>query len=90
VTAGPAGTPPDLPAGVRRLFAEGFQVADVAEPLASFDADAPGPTVAEVMDRDGIRVAGVRRGGRVDGFVERDGLGDGPCGSVAKEFAAGT
>jgi hypothetical protein len=87
VTVGPA---PELPAGVRRLFAEGFQVADVAEPLASFDAEASGPVVAGVMARDGFTIAGVRRAGRVVGFVERDGLGDGPCGAAAQEFPDGT
>jgi hypothetical protein len=83
VTAGP---PPDLPAGVRRLFAEGFQVADVAEPLASFDVETPGPAVAAVMDRDGLTVVGVRREGRVVGFVEHDALGDGPCAAALKAF----
>lgn len=87
MTAGPL---PDLPAGVRRLFAEGFQVVDVAEPLASFDANASAAEVAGVMDRAGLRVAGIRHDGRVAGFVERDRLGEGPCGSVAQEFAAGT
>jgi hypothetical protein len=76
----------ELPDGVRRLFTEGFQVADVAGPLASFDAETPGPAVAAVLDRDGLTVAGVRRGGRVAGFVGRDGLGQGPCGVAAKEF----
>jgi hypothetical protein len=80
----------ELPAGVRRLFAEGFQVADVAGPLASFDAETPGPAVAVVLDRDGLAVAGIRRDGRVAGFVERDALGQGPCGVARKDFAPGT
>jgi hypothetical protein len=84
------GRVPELPIGVRRLFVEGFQVADVAEPLASFDAETPAPLVAKVMDQDEFAVAGVRRAGRVAGFVERGGLRDGPCGADAKEFAAGT
>jgi hypothetical protein len=84
VTAGP---PADLPAGVRRLFTEGFQIADIAEPLASFDAETPGSAVAAVMDRDGLFVAGLRHDGHVVGFVERDDLGDSPCGTARKEFA---
>lgn len=80
----------ELPAGVRRLFTEGFQVADVAEPLASFDAETPGPAVAKVMDRDGLEVVGVCRDGRVAGFAERDELGTGPFGDAAKEFAPAT
>jgi len=82
--------PAELPAGVRRLFAEGFRVADVAEPLASFDAETPGPAVSAVMDRDGLSVAGVRRDGCVAGFVEPDRLGDGPCGGGSQEFQAET
>jgi len=84
-----AGSPPEVPASVRRLFAEGFQVADVAEPLASFDEGAPASAVANSMDARGLRVAGVRRGGRVAGFVLRDDVGDGPFGSAAQEFAPG-
>jgi hypothetical protein len=79
----------ELPAGVRRLFAEGFQVADIAEPLASFDAETPARTVAAVLDRSGLTVAGVRQDGRVVGFVERPGLGDGPCGAGLKEVPPG-
>jgi hypothetical protein len=86
VTAGPA----ELPASVRRLFAEGFRVADIAEPLTSFDAETPARAVAVAVDRAGLGVAGVRRDGRVVGFVERDGLGNGPCGSAIREFAVGT
>jgi hypothetical protein len=80
----------ELPVGVRRLLTEGFQIADVAGPLASFDAETPGPAVAAIMDRDGVTVIGVRRDGRVVAFVERDGLGQGPCGVAPKEFAAAT
>jgi hypothetical protein len=79
----------ELPAGVRRLFTEGFRVEDVAEPLASFDAETPGPAAAAVMDRDGLGVIGVRRDGRVAGFVEREQLGDRPCGSAVQPFPAG-
>jgi hypothetical protein len=85
-TAGPG----EIPVGVRRLFAEGFQVADVAEPLPSFDAETPGDVVAQTMDADGFSVAGVRRRGLVTGFVERDGLGSGSCGDAAKDFRGAT
>jgi len=81
-TAGPG----EIPVSVRRLFAEGFQVADIAEPLASFDAETPGDTVAEIMDADGFAVAGVRRRGLVAGFVERERLDTGPCGADMTDF----
>jgi hypothetical protein len=80
----------ELSAGVRRLFTEGFQVADIAEPLASFDVETTARTVAAVLDRSGLEVAGVRRDGRVVGFVERPALSDGPCGDRVTEFAPGT
>jgi hypothetical protein len=82
--------PGEIPVGVRRLFVEGFQVADIAEPLASFDAETPGDAVAKVMDADGQSVAGVRRRGLVAGFVERERLGTGPCGAAMTDFRSAT
>ena len=79
----------ELPAGVRRLFTEGFRVEDVAEPLASFDSSTSGPVAAAVMDRDGLAVVGIRRDGRVAGFVEREKLTDGPCDVAVQEFPPG-
>jgi hypothetical protein len=76
----------DLPSGVRRLFTEGFQVADIAEPLASFDAETPALTVAANLDRSGLAVVGIRRDGRMAGFVTRMDLAGGPCGDVMKGF----
>jgi hypothetical protein len=82
--------PGEIPVAVRRLFTEGFHVADIAEPLASFDAEVPGDVVAQVMDADGFSVAGVRRRGLVAGYVERDRLASGPCGAVMTDFRAVT
>jgi hypothetical protein len=85
-TAGPG----EIPVGVRRLFAEGFQVADIAEPLPSFDGEVPGDIVAQIMDADGFTVAGVRRRGVVSGFVERDRLGTAPCSATMTDFRSAT
>src|SRR5262249_22143851 len=82
--------PGEIPVGVRRLFAEGFHVADITEPLASFDAEDLGDVVAQVMDADRYSVAGVRRRGMVAGYVERDRLGTGPCGAVMTDFRSAT
>src|SRR4051794_30228640 len=76
----------DIPAGVRRLFAEGFRAGDIAEPLASFDGETPADVVARYMDTEGFDVVGIRREGLVAGFVERNEIGSGPCGSAMKEF----
>jgi hypothetical protein len=82
--------PGEIPVGVRRLFAEGFQVVDIAESLPSFDEGTPAEVVSAIMDADGFAVAGVRRRGRITGFVEREGLGAGPCGVATKDFRTAT
>jgi hypothetical protein len=86
MSGGPA---QDLPAGVRRLFTEGFQAGDVAEPLASFDAETAADVVAQFMDARGFDVVGIRRDGMVAGFVERERLAGGACGSAMREFGEG-
>jgi hypothetical protein len=76
----------DIPAGVRRLFSDGFRARDIAEPLASFDAETAVDVVACYMDARGFEVVGVRRGGLVAGYVERNQLAAGPCGGTMKEI----
>jgi hypothetical protein len=82
--------PGEIPVDVRRLFTEGFHVADIAEPLPSFDAEVLADVVAQVMDADGFTVAGVRQRGMVTGFVERQRLGTGPCGAAMTDFRSAT
>ena len=84
MSGGPAD---DIPAGVLRLFAEGFRAADIAEPLASFDAETAADLVARHMDDKGFDIVGVRRDGLVAGFVEREQLSAGQCGTAIKEFS---
>lgn len=74
---------PLIPEGVRRIFAEGFRVSDVAEPLASFDEATPAGDVGRFMDGANFDVVGVRRGGQVWGFAERPLPDTGPCGDAA-------
>jgi CBS domain-containing protein len=76
-------TQPLIPGGVRRIFAEGFRVADVAEPLASFDEATPAADVGRFMSGANFDVVGVRRDGQVWGFVERLLPETGPCGVAA-------
>ena len=56
---------------MKRIFAESFSVADIAEPLASFDAVGDAARVEQVMRRRGFEVAGVREGGVIAGYVRR-------------------
>jgi hypothetical protein len=58
-----------IPDGIRRLFTEGFRVADVAEPLASFDEGTPPATIAAFMEANDFEAVGVHRGGRVCGYA---------------------
>jgi len=72
---------------LRRVFVEGFTVMDVAEPLASFDAERPAAEVRAHLSAHGLERVGVRTGGHVTGFVERDDLaGAARCGDRARPF----
>jgi hypothetical protein len=73
---------------VLRLFSEAFTAKDIAEPLRSFDADADAQQVSSWLDDAGVQMAGVRRGGVVTGFVQRERLSSGRrCGDVARALA---
>lgn len=66
---------------LRRIFAEGFSVRDIAEPLASFDAAAPAGQVRQFMTERDLDRVGVRQCGQVVGFVQREELAEGCCGA---------
>lgn len=70
--------------GLRRVFAEGFAVRDIAEPLVSFDASAAAGDVLAVIEKRGFDVVGVRREGSVVGFVEREDLSGATCGEKVR------
>lgn len=61
-------------AELRRLFEHSIPASSIAEPLASFDRDAPVEKVRDFMDSAGFDVVGVRDGGLVRAFVLRDQL----------------
>ena len=79
---------PRFPDALRRVFAEAFRVADVAEPLASFDETTPAAAASRVMADAGYDAAGVRRGGHVWGYVEAPLPDSGPCGAAAVAIPA--
>jgi len=65
---------------LRRVFSVGFTAGDIAEPLVSFDESTP---VAEPLRLMGLRdfdIAGVRRGGLVVGYLDRNQAEAGTCG----------
>src|SRR5262245_30964854 len=69
-----------IPDAVQRLFAEYFTARDIAEPLLSFDASAASADVREFMRANDFDVVGIRREGRVIGYIDGASLEDGACG----------
>ena len=69
---------------LRRVFAEGFLVRDVAEPLVSFDAGASGAEVVALMRERRFDVVGVRRDGLVEAYAEQADLTQEACAAQAR------
>jgi hypothetical protein len=67
----------DPGAALRRTFDDAFTAEQVAEPLVSFDFDRPAEAVAMLMSARDFDVAGVRFGGVVGGWVQRQELDEG-------------
>lgn len=74
---------------LRRVFEESFSAADIAEPLASFDAATPAADALAVMSRRRFAVAGLRREGAICGYVRQEELAQGSCGDYLCPFADG-
>ena len=68
-----------IPDTVQRLFAEYFTARDIAELLVSFDASAASADVREFMRANDFDVVGIRRDGRVVGYIEGASLENGAC-----------
>ena len=75
------------PDHLRRIFTENFSVSDIAEPLASFDAQTPAAEVRRVMDERRYELAGVRRDGLVVGYVQREEVEGSVCGDYERSFS---
>lgn len=71
---------------LRRVFQESFIVHDIAEPLISFDAITDGDIVRKQMEDTNLEVVGVRKHGRVRGYVQVDDLTGGTCGEHLRDF----
>ncbi len=74
---------------LRQVFVENFTAADIAEPLASFDAVTPAADVLAVMTRRKFKAAGIRKDGAICGYVRQEELGDGTCGDFLRPFGDG-
>jgi hypothetical protein len=69
-----------IPEAIRRIFTEAFIARDIAEPLASFDAETSAAEVRGHMQDKGLHVVGIRSNGEIVGFVEKHSLENGSCG----------
>jgi hypothetical protein len=61
-------------------FIENFTAADIAEPLASFDASTSATDVLAVMTRRAYKLAGIRMDGTICGYVRQEALIQGRAG----------
>ena len=75
--------------GSLKHFTQVFKASDIAEPLASFDAEARVEMAQEVMRSKGWIVAGVREGGQVSGYLQLQDLDTGVCREYRREFSHG-
>jgi hypothetical protein len=69
-----------------KLFTTAFSAADIADPLASFDADASASETRSAMERGGWEVAGLREHGLITGYLRRQDLGEGSCADFRRGF----
>lgn len=72
---------------LKRLFEEGFSVMDIAEPLASFDAEQSAMSVRAFLEQKGFDCVGVRRDGSICGYACRDELAEGPLENYRRPFS---
>src|SRR5262245_721676 len=75
-----------IPDAVKRVFTETFTARDIAEPLASFDADASSAQVREFMQAKDFDVVGIRSEGQITEYATRDALAAGACGQCRRPF----
>ena len=79
-----------IPERIKRLFTETFTAGDIAQPLASFDVDAPAEHVRAFMNARDFDVVGVRKDGEVVGFVENSAFSGDDCGHSLRPLAEAT
>jgi hypothetical protein len=65
---------------IDNTFLRSLTLRDIAEPLASFDAQTDAEIVRTALQQQRLQIAGVRESGFVAGYLTIDELGEGPCG----------
>jgi hypothetical protein len=86
MTARSAIREPQSAARLCRTFAKGLSAGDLAEPLLSLDESQPSNSGVKLMRAREVSVIGVRRAGRVAGWVGLDDLEAGTLGERLREF----
>jgi len=72
----------------QRMFSESFTAQDIAEPLLSFDMNAPCKAVKKHMQQQHQDMVGIRNGGTVIGYVRQVDLSDGGCADHLRHLSA--
>jgi hypothetical protein len=81
-------TPQPSSDSIRRVFTRGFRVRDIAEVFVSVDSTSDTQATAKLMDQNDFDVIGLRKEGRVTGYVRREDLGTGTISDVVRKFTA--
>lgn len=68
-----------------RIFMRAFSAQDIAEPLRSFDTEFEAGRIADYLNARTRSVAGLRKSGRVKGYVRQQDLGE----AAAQEYLRG-
>ena len=79
-----------IPERIKRLFIETFTAGDIAQPLASFDVDAPAEHVRAFMNAKDFDVVGIRKDGEVVGFIENSAFSGDDCGHSLRPLVDAT
>jgi hypothetical protein len=61
------------------MFHEGFNVVDLAQPLRSLDIGTDIEDAGKLMKKEGVPVLGIRRSGRIAGYVLPEDLNGDEC-----------
>jgi hypothetical protein len=72
---------------IDKIFLRGLTVRDIAEPFPSLDFQTASETILAAMELHHFQIAGIRENGFVTGYIERQELGDGPCGKSCHPIA---
>ena len=71
---------------MKKLFAEGFSVLDIAEPLPVIDSCRSAEEALALVEETKIPLVGVTDGGRSVGFLRLEDISGGECGSYTRPF----